>query len=141
MEQWQLWAIAGAVFVVLEIFTPSMLFLNFAIASFGTAIASIYTDNMYILLPLWIVLSALSLIFLRPILIRHNPDNGISTGMGKYIGKKAKVLEEVSADSGVINIFDERWNARSIEKEIIPTGSIVIIERNEDLTMYVKKEK
>ena len=140
MELWQLWAIAGAIFVVLEIFTPAMLFINFALASFVTAVMSYFTGDMYILLTLWIVLSALFLIFLRPILLKRNPDKADGTGMAKYVGKKAKAIEDITIDSGVISIFDERWNARTKDKEIIPSGSTVIIEYNEDLTMYVKKE-
>lgn len=141
MELWQIWAIGGAALIVLEIFTPSMLFLNFALASFITAIEAVYTDNMYILLGSWIAMSALFIIFLRPLLLKKNPNKNNTTGMDKYIGKKAKVLEDVTQDSGVISIFDERWNARCSNKENIPAGSIVIIEHFEDLTMYVKKEK
>lgn len=141
MELWQIWAIGGAVLIVLEIFTPAMLFLNFALASFITAIEAVYTDNMYILLSSWIAMSALFIIFLRPLLLKKNPDENNATGMDKYIGKKAKVLEDVTQDSGVISIFDERWNARCTNAESISTGSIVVIEHFEDLTMYVKKEK
>ena len=44
-------------------------------------------------------------------------------------------------DSGVIGIFGERWEARTEYNEKIPVGSNVVIERNDNLTMYVKKEK
>ncbi len=141
MELWQLWAIGGALLIVLEIFTPAMLFLNFALACFATSIASVYTDNMYVLLTMWSVLSALFILFLRPILLKRNPDRNSSIGMDKYIGKQAKVLEPVSQDGGVVGIFDERWNARSTTSETFSVGDKVIIERAEDLTMYVKKEK
>ena len=141
MELWQIWAIVGAILIVLEIFTPTMLFLNFALACFVTALGAVYTDNMYILLSLWIVMSALFIIFLRPLLLKKNQDKNSATGMDKYIGKKAKALEDISKDNGTISIFDERWNARCTNAETIPTGSIVVIEHFEDLTMYVKKEK
>ena len=141
MELWQLWAIGGALLIVLEIFTPAMRFLNFALACFATSIASVYTDNMYVLLTMWSVLSALFILFLRPILLKRNPDRNSSIGMDKYIGKQAKLLEPVSQDGGVVGIFDERWNARSTTSETFSVGDKVIIERTEDLTMYVKKEK
>ena len=59
----------------------------------------------------------------------------------KYIGQTAKVIEEVTSDSGVISIYDERWNARSINNEIIPIGSIVEIVKHESLIMSVKLKK
>ena len=141
MELWQLWAIGGAILIILEIFTPSMLFLNFALACFISAIAAVYTDNMYILLGLWIIMSALFIIFLRPLLLKKNTNKNNATGIDKYIGKQAKALEDITSDKGSISIFDERWNARCTSAETIPAGSIVIIEHFEDLTMYVKKEK
>ena len=139
MDLWQIWAIGGVLLIVLELFTPSMLFLNFALACFITAIEAIYTDNMYILLGSWSIMSALFIIFLRPLLLKKNTNKNNATGIDKYIGKKAKALENITQNSGVISIFDERWNARSTSAETISAGSVVIIEHFEDLTMYVKK--
>ena len=47
MVLWQLLAVCGIAFLILEMFTPSMFFLNFALASFITAILSFYTKNVY----------------------------------------------------------------------------------------------
>lgn len=72
---------------------------------------------------------------------RRHAAQSTATGMGQYVGKTAKVLETVGKDSGVIGIFGERWEARTEYNEKIPVGSNVVIERNDNLTMYVKKEK
>ena len=55
----------------------------------------------------------------------------------KYIDQIAKVEEEINASAGVISIYGERWEARSENGEIIPTGSEVRIIRNESIIMYV----
>lgn len=58
---------------------------------------------------------------------------------GKYIGKTAKVTEDITAEKGVITIYGERWEARSESGELIPTGSEVKINKNDSLIMYVTK--
>ena len=133
--------VAGAVLVILEMLTPAMFFLNLALACFGVAAAAFFTVDLYVLVPLWVVLSAIFLLFLRPLLNRRHAAQSTATGMGQYVGKTAKVLEAVGKDSGVIGIFGERWEARTEYNEKIPVGSNVVIERNDNLTMYVKKEK
>ena len=142
MIMWQLLVILGLVFLVLEMFTPMLFFLNFAIASFITAIASFIITDINILMLIFVVLSLLLLWFLRPLLIKSKNQKNSKTGMeSKYIGQTAKVIEEVTSDSGVISIYDERWNARSINNEIIPIGSIVEIIKHESLIMSVKLKK
>ena len=131
MIMWQLLVILGLIFLVLEMFTPMLFFLNFAIASFITAIASFIITDINILMLIFVVLSLLLLWFLRPLLIKSKNQKNSKTCMeSKYIGQTAKVIEEVTSDSGVISIYDERWNARSINNEIIPIGYIVEIVKH-----------
>ena len=70
MIMWQLLVILGLIFLVLEMFTPMLFFLNFAIASFITAIASFIITDINILMLIFVVLSLLLLWFLRPLLIK-----------------------------------------------------------------------
>lgn len=139
MLAWHFLCVIGIAFVILEIFTPSMFFLNFALAAFITAGISLITLNKFALVLAFFLLSFLSFVFLRPILLRRNSKD-TETGMeGKYIGKTAKVTEEVTAERGVITIYGERWEARCENGEIIPAGTEVKILRNDSLIMYVAK--
>lgn len=139
MLVWQFLCVIGIAFVILEIFTPSMFFLNFALAAFITAGISLITLNKFALVLAFFLLSFLSFAFLRPILLRRNSKD-TETGMeGKYIGKTAKVTEEVTAERGVITIYGERWEARTENGEVIPAGTEVKILRNDSLIMYVTK--
>ena len=139
MTVWQFLCIIGVAFVVLEMFTPSMFFLNFALASFLTAVVSLYIVNKFALVLVFVVLSFLSFVFLRPVILRRTSketETGIS---GKYIGQIAKASEEISEFKGVITIYGERWEARTSDGSVIPQGAEVKIERNESLIMYVTK--
>ena len=138
MQLWEFLVICGIGFIILELFTPSMFFLNFALAAFLTAIVSLFTTRMFSLVLVFFVLSFLSFVFLRPILLRRNSKETETGVNDKYIGKTAKVAEEVSPEGGTISIYDERWNARC-EGEVIKAGETVKIIRNESLVMYVEK--
>jgi len=139
MLHWQLLVIVGIIFILIEMFTPVLFFLNIAIACFLTAILALFVFDWNILVPVAVVLSVLFLLFLRPLLIRVRT-NGQKTGVDeKYIGKIAKVTETVTQTSGIVSIYDERWNARALNGEEIPVGSEVKIVKNESLLLYVEK--
>ena len=137
MVLWQLLAICGIAFLILEMFTPSMFFLNFALAAFITAVLSLYTTNTTVLVIAFFVFSFVSFIFLRPIIIKKlskSQETGINS---KYIDKNAKAETEITTSSGVISIYGERWEARSENGSVITQGSEVKIVRNESIIIYV----
>lgn len=138
MAYWQLLIITGVVFIIIEIFTPVMFFLNLALACFLTAIVALFVFDWNILVPVFVVLSMAFLIFLRPILVKkrnHEEKTGVEE---KYIGKIAKVIEPVTSTSGGISIYDERWNARCETGEEFSVGSEVRIVKNDSLILYVE---
>lgn len=140
MVLWEIFAIAGLIFLILEMLVPSMFFLNLAVAGFITAIAAVWIANWVTLLILFAVLSILSIAFLRPILVKNKKDKEKETGMeGKYIGKNVKVIEPVGKFSGAITIYDERWEARTDSDETIPAGAEVRIIKYDSLILTVER--
>jgi membrane protein implicated in regulation of membrane protease activity len=137
MVAWNFLAICGISFLILEMFTPSMFFLNFALASFITAGVSFWVKNPYILTVIFFVLSFVSFIFLRPVIIKKLSKTNETGIKSKYIDQIVKVDTEITSTSGVISIYGERWEARSENGATIPQGSDVKIVRNESLIMYV----
>ena len=140
MILWEIFAIAGLVFLILEMLVPSMFFLNLAIAGFITAIIAIWITNWITLTILFAILSICSIAFLRPILVKNKQDKEKETGMeSKYIGKIVKVIEPINKFSGAITIYDERWEARADVDEPIPVGSEVKIIKYDSLILTVEK--
>lgn len=136
---WHILAVFGIIFIILEMLVPSVFFLNFAVGAFVSAICSLYITSWTALIIISVLVSLLSLLILRPLLVKK-ADKSQETGIsGKYIGKIAKVVETVTKDSGVISIYDERWQARSEEE--IPVDANVEIVKNESLVMFVKEVK
>ncbi|MDR1167790.1 MAG: NfeD family protein [Heliobacteriaceae bacterium] len=140
MILWEFFAIAGIVFLILEMAVPSIFFLNLALAGFLTAVISLLISDFTALIVIFVALSLLSIFILRPILIK-NKTKTEKTGLeAKYIGHSAKVINTVTGTSGAISIYDERWEARTENNEEIPSGCGVKILRNDSLVMYVTKE-
>ena len=135
MLTWQIFLILSMIFLLIEIFVPMMFFLNFALGCLLTAAIAQYTSSPAILITCAVLLSLLSLAFLRPFLMNSKKqESGVED---KYIGKTAKVIEPVTQNSGAVTIYGERWEARSdIEIEI---GAEVKIIKNESLVFYVQK--
>lgn len=141
MVPWQIFVIAGIVSVIFEMVLPSMFFLNFAIAGFITAIISLFVTDLTVLTIDFAVLALLSIIILRPILLKtlksaKEKETGIKS---EYIGQIAKVVKPVNKFAGVITIYEERWEARVENDDEIPVGEEVRIVKNDSLIMYVER--
>ena len=105
MQLWTIFVVAGLVFLILEMIVPTMFFLNFAVAGLITAILAMFITNWVHLVLIFVALSLISIVFLRPILIRHKDSKENRTGMeDKYIGKIVKVKEQVKRliDAGIL---------------------------------------
>ena len=140
MVMWQLMLIIGFAFLILEMFTPVMFFLNFAVAAFITSLISIFIIDINTLMTVFIAISLLLLFFVRPLFIKKRTKEQ-TTGMdNKYIGKTAKVIEPVTSTSVAISIYDERWEARCEDGKEIPVGESVKIIKYDSLIMSVKEE-
>lgn len=139
MVLWEVFAIVGLASLILEMIIPSMFFLNLALAGFITAIIAVFITSWIYLTIIFTILAILSIALLRPILVKNRISKEQETGIeGKYIGKEVKVIETVTKNSGAITIYDERWDARTLQEEI-PAGSMAKIVKNESLIMYVEK--
>lgn len=140
MTLWELYVISGLGFIILEMIMPSMFFLNLAFAGFVTAVIALFINDWITLTIIFVLLSILSIVLLRPILLRHRETKDQQTGMeGKYIGKIVKVIEPVTKFSGAITIYDERWEARTDCDEPIPAGTEVKIVKYESLILTVER--
>ena len=139
MTMWEFLVVCGIGFIILELFTPSMFFLNFALAAFITAIVSLFVTKTLTLVLVFFIFSFLSFIFLRPLLLKKMTKETETGVNDKYIGKTVKVEEEVTSDRGVIAIYGERWEARTIDGGVIEAGANAKIVKNESLIMFVEK--
>ncbi len=125
--------------IVTEIFMPTMFCINFAFAGLITAIISIFVSlNFSIYLIIFAVLSILSIIFIKPLLMKLVKKDTKADFASQYIGKTVKCIEPINKMSGAVTIYDERWEART-EGDEISEGCDVKIVKNDSLILYVEK--
>ena len=137
---WQIILCFGITFLILEMMIPGIFFLNFAVAAFLCALLSLYIKSIFVLTVVFCFLSVILMYTLRPLLVKCEKNKKQQTGIcAKYVGKRAKAVEKIDKNSGVISIYDERWQARVRDEQIIESGSDVEIIDYESIIMFVKK--
>lgn len=142
MSAWIVFLIISLICFIAEIYTPTMFFLNFAIAGIVCTVLALLTDNYNVLVPIFTILSILFILFLRPLLNINPKKEKEHTFESQYIGKVATAITDINAFSGRLKIYDEDWEARTTNESApeIKKGSKVTILRHDDLTMYVEKK-
>ncbi len=140
MELWMLFVIISIVSILIEIFAPSLFCINFAFAGIITAIVAIFWGNLYSLLLIFLVLSLLSILFIKPLLTKLLKKDTHADFDSQYLGKIVKSIEPITSTKGAVTIYDERWEARvKNENEEIPAGCDVRIIGNDSLILFVEK--
>ena len=142
MSAWIVFLIISLICFIAEIYTPTMFFLNFAVAGIVCTVLALLTDNYNVLVPIFTILSILFILFLRPLLNINPKKEKEHTFESQYIGKTATAITDINAFSGRLKIYDEDWEARTADEAAaeIKKGSKVTIIRHDDLTMFVEKK-
>ena len=142
MDFWMIYTIVAGIFLTIEIFVPTMFCINFAFAALLTALISFFWHNSAGLFGAFVILSALSLLFIKPLLVKMLQKKGGKADFdGQYMGKIVKVIETITPTSGAVTIYEERWEARLKEGETeeLPVGSDVRIVSNDSTILFVEK--
>jgi membrane protein implicated in regulation of membrane protease activity len=139
VEEWVYWMIAAGGLAAGEIVTMGFFLGPLAIAAVIAALVALTGVGLPVQLLVFIVASAASLAFLRPIASRHMRTPGrLKTGTAALVGSRAVVLERVDANGGTVKIGGEVWSARSFdEDEAIEAGARVEVMQIQGATALV----
>ena len=141
MTLWQTFVLITVITAFMEMFVPSLIFLNISFAALLAAgLAYINVPAIFVTVS-FVRFATVSLWFVRPIMMKYFYfDKSENTGMdSKYIGNTAVVVKDVSKNSGRVAIYGEEWEARTTNDDVIPKGSNVKILSNESIVLYVEK--
>ena len=142
MDLWLLFLIVAIIALLIEMFTPTLFCINFAIAGFLVAFIATFSSNFPLLIILFVSFSLISFLFIKPLLEEHLHKKTKNVGFDTdYIGKIVKTIEPVGCSSGAVTVYDERWEARlsNPEAKEIPAGCEVKIVSNDSTTLYVEQ--
>jgi membrane protein implicated in regulation of membrane protease activity len=139
MPDWVIWAIAASALAAGEIFTLGFFLGPVAIAAALAAIVAAVGLPVEVQVAVFAVASAASLMFIRPIAVRHmRTPARLRSGTAALVGTRAIVLERVDADRGQVKIGGEIWTARSYdEDDVFEPGSRVDVMKIDGATALV----
>ena len=144
MEQylWIIWLAIFALAVIIEASGPNLVSIWFAIGSLVSLIISFIPGvAWWIQVIVFVVLSVVSFIALRPIFKRFMKHNIFNTNIDSYTGKKGIVVEEITLlNPGSVKIGDVKWSAIPLdEKEKFNVNDVVEVVAISGNKLIVKK--
>jgi membrane protein implicated in regulation of membrane protease activity len=139
MEDWVWWMIAAGGLLVGEIATLSFFLGPVGIAAALAGIVALIGVGVAGQVVVFIVASAASLLFLRPVAQRHlRTPSRLRSGSAALVGSQALVLERVDVDGGQVKIGGEVWTARAYdEDDVIEPGARVQVMKIDGATALV----
>ena len=140
MQIW-MWFAAAGVLLVVEMLTVDLLFASLAFSALLAAGANALGYGVAIQGVVFGVGAVSSLMFLRPIALRHLKKKPAdhATNIEALIGAPALTLSVVTENEGLVKLSGETWSARSNKGEI-ESGARVEVVAIEGATAVVKRK-
>lgn len=123
------WLAAIVVFVIAEAATVQLVSVWFAIGSLGGLIVAMLNGPVWLQATVFVLISAIILIFLRPIVKKLTGGKYSPTNADRLIGSVCRVTEKIDnvAAIGAVSAQGKTWSARSKTGVPIAEGSLVRI--------------
>ena len=140
MQLW-MWFAAAGVLLIVEILTVDLLFASLAFSALLAAGANALGFGVAIQGVVFGVGAVSSLMFLRPIALRHLKKKPAdhATNVEALIGAPAVTLSAVTELEGLVKLSGDTWSARSNKGEI-ESGARVEVVAIEGATAVVKRK-
>ncbi len=137
-----LWTILVVVFICLEAATVQFVSIWFAGGAFAALIATLSGSGIWLQTVVFVIVSALLLIFTRKLIRRIKAKEPLKTNTDALIGQNGTVLDLISNinSSGSVKVGAMVWSARSENGEDIPVGATVTVKKIDGVKLIVEKE-
>ena len=144
MDAWSIWLIVAFAFFLLEIFTNGIAVICFSFGALAAALVAGLGGNVTWQVIIFAAVSLLSLVFIRPILVKlfyKGGKNEVKTNADALIGRIGIVTEEIDNDknTGRVRVDGDYWKAVSSTSEVISQDSKVKILKLDSIIVTVEK--
>ena len=143
MEVYQIWLIVAILLLIFEIFSATFGAICFAIGAGFSALAAGLGANVTWQIIIFVVVSLLTFIFLRPVVMRFldRKSKDVKTNADAIIGRKGVVSERIDAEqhTGRVAIDGDDWKAVSEDGSVIEKGTTVEIVKLDSIIVTVKQ--
>ncbi len=136
------WLVVMIALVVVEVITLGLVCIWFAGGALAAALVAVFGGKWWLQLIVFAVVSALLLIFTKPIAKKHFTDKIQKTNSEDLIGKKVMITEAVDniRATGVAIASGLEWTARSKEDGItFDKGEIALVHAIEGVKLILVK--
>ena len=114
---WIAWLIVAVALGVAEFFTLTLAFGLLAAAALVAAVVAGLGGSVLAQFLAFAITGGVGLLIVRPIARRQMTHPSlVREGSYALVGKKAVVIEEVTADRGLIRLAGEVWSARALDE-------------------------
>ena len=142
MQAYQIWLIIAILLVILEICTAAFGSICFAIGAAVAAIAAGIGAGLTWQILIFVVVSMLTFIFLRPFMLKFidRKSKDVKTNADALVGKRAVVSERIDASqlTGRVAVDGDDWKAVSEDGSVIEKGTPVEIVKLDSIILTVK---
>ena len=138
---WLIWVIISILCLILELSSGDFFILCFAIGAAVSAIVAGCGATLTWQIVLFAVVSALSLLLVRPALIRklHKPQRERLSNAEAMIGQEGRVSENIEAGGyGRVAIDGDDWKARSADGSAIDKDVRVRVVKMDSIILTVE---
>ena len=143
MATYQIWLIVAILLLIFEICSATFGAICFAIGAGFSALAAGLGANVTWQIIIFAVVSLLTFIFLRPVVMRFldRRSKDVKTNADAIIGRKGVVSERIDAEqhTGRVAIDGDDWKAVSEDGSVIEKGTTVEIVKLDSIIVTVKQ--
>lgn len=134
------WLIVFVVFAALELVSVGMTCIWFEVGALAACVTSLFTGNWIIQSIVFIIVTVLFLLFLRPLAVKYVNNKTEKTNVDSIIGRTAKVVTEIDNVNakGMVVIDGVEWTARSKDDRVIPKETLVEVVEVSGVKVIVK---
>lgn len=136
------WAIAIIVFSILEAITAQLVSIWFVLGSIGGLITAICGGAVWLQIVIFVAISVITLLLTKPLVKKIVNPKTQKTNADRCIGETAIVSEEINniSSTGQVKVGGNIWTARSTNGEVIPTNTLVIVDKIDGVKLMVTKK-
>ncbi len=135
-----IWVGLFLIFTLIEFFTYQFFALCFSFGSVSALFASLFDVSITVQIAIFLVVSCLMIIFIRPIAYKMLKVTHRPTNVDMIIGKEGIVTEEINnlERRGRVNILGQNWAAKNEIETTISVNTKVVVRKIEGVTLVVE---
>ncbi len=131
------WSIAVVGFLLLEVLTPTALVsIWLMLGALAALVTTLFSPLLWVQLLVFALVSALTLLFTRPLVREKLADRFVPTNADQVVGTVATVTQDIApGQTGRVQAGRLSWAAKA--DEFLPAGSQCTVLYIEGVTLYV----